>query len=195
MMLETLKFTWKFQPKIAPKAKRCHQCNCLPTCGSCPRQDPQSLFRWCSAREQNCWQRLLFPKSIAQDGTAGGTYQCELHQPPGFKNPLSREVRRSMQTWKTWTRSVLSVKSQQHQIQRNTETDQKMPCSNTSGWQLAPSQPSRILARACLPPSQRRTFHVDIKKMKLWATRPHKHKVTTHMHVYIYIHTMRAHSH
>ena len=115
----------KIQPKIVPKAKRCRQCNYLPTCGSCPRQDPQSLFRWCSARVQSCLQRLLFPKSIAQDGRAGGTYQCELHQPPGFKNPPCREVCRSMQTWKTWTCSVLSVKSQQRQIPRNTGTRQK----------------------------------------------------------------------
>ena len=115
----------KIQPKIVPKAKRCRQCNYLPTCGSCPRQDPQSLFRWCSARVRSCSQRLLFPKSIAQDGRAGGTYQCELHQPPGFKNPPCRKVCRSMQTWKTWTCSVLSVKSQQRQIPRNTGTDRK----------------------------------------------------------------------
>ena len=44
----------KIQPKIVPKAKRCRQCNYLPTCGSCPRQDPQSLFRWCSARVRSC---------------------------------------------------------------------------------------------------------------------------------------------
>ena len=85
----------KIQPKIVPKAKRCNQYNYLPTCGSCPGQDPQSLFRWCSVLVQNYWRHLLFPRSIAQDGTAGGTYQCELHQPPGFNNPLCREVGRN----------------------------------------------------------------------------------------------------
>ena len=98
----------KIQPKIVPEAKRCHPYNYRPTCGSCPRQDPQSLFRWCSAREQNCWQHLPFQRSIAQDGTAGGMYQCELHRPPVFKNPPCRDVCRWMQTWKTRTRNVLS---------------------------------------------------------------------------------------
>ena len=97
----------KIQPKIVPKAKRCHQCNYLPTCGSCPRQDPQSPCRWCNAPWQNCWRRLPFQRSIAQDGTAGGMYQCELHRPPVFKNPC-RDVCCSMQTWKTRTGNVLS---------------------------------------------------------------------------------------
>ena len=92
---------------------------------------------------------------------------------------------------KTWTRSVLS-KVNNTRFQGKQKPTKKMSCSITSGWQLAPGQPSRILARACLPPSQRRTFHVDIKKMKLSVARPHK--INTHRYIclfwiyaYIYI--------
>ena len=114
----------KIQPKIVPKAKRCNQYNYLPTCGSCPGQDPQSLFRWCSVLVQNYWRHLLFPRSIAQDGTAGGTYQCELHQPPGFKNPQCREVGRNANMENMDTQCALGQNRQQP-TPRKTETDRK----------------------------------------------------------------------
>ena len=169
----------KIQPKIVPKAKRCNQYNYLPTCGSCPRQDPQSLFRWCSVRVRSYWQHLPFPKSIAQDGTAGGTYQCELHQPPGFKNPPCREVCRSMQTWKTWTRNVLSVKNQQHPIPRNTETNRKHALLKHI-WMTVGSRSTITHLGTCLPaPVSEKNLHVDIKKMKLLP--PDHLQITTHV--------------
>ena len=181
LLFDALKFTWKFNPKLYPKQRG------VTSAIVCQFSDPV----------QNKIHNLFSDGVVSACEVIGSIFfstdqllrmeQLAVRTSANFINHLVSRTRRTEKSaaqckhGKHEHAMVLSVKSWQHQIPRDTKTYKKMLCSNTSGWQLAPGQPSRILARACLPLSQRRTFHVDIKQMKLWVARSHTPPVCNYM--------------
>ena len=69
-----LQLSWR--PRI-PK----DPCSCLRVFWFCRERRRPILFRQCSVLWRNCWQRLLFRRSVALGGTTVCKFRIWLHQP------------------------------------------------------------------------------------------------------------------
>ena len=195
LLFEALKPTWKFNPKLYPKQRG------ATSTIICQLADPV----------QDKIHNLFSDGVVSACEVIGSIFlsrnqlfrmeQLAVRTSANFINHLVSRTHRV-------EKSVVQCKHGKHghamcsrsktdsnRSQEKQKQTENMFCSNTSGWQLAPSQPSRILARVCLPLSQRRTFHVDIKKIKLWVANSNKnnHPLFIYINILLRINMVQRH--